>query len=202
MDGKQKAAEILRTLRSRHELTQRDLARLVGVPQPTISSIESGLREPSLSLLSSIVESVGESLQVVVLPAERSSGVETARKIRQVAREGLDARVLEDAILRLALSFRDTIRSQTDERFRALVFDPPSLTEDRRWDAFLAASVEEECAQRDIAPPRWVNDSHRFVKPFWFFSENPALHQWEFETAPAAFIRHGILAAAEELASV
>ena len=202
MDGKQKAAEILRALRSRHQLTQRDLARLAGVPQPTISAIESGLREPSLSLLSSMVESVGESLQIVVLPAEQSSAVETARKMRVIVSNGLDAKVREDAILRRALSFRDAIRSQSEERFRALVLDPPSLMGDRRWDAFLAACVEEECARRDLAPPRWVNDPRRFVKPFWFLSENPALHQWEFETAPAAFVRHGILAAAEELTSV
>ncbi len=50
--------------------------------------------------------------------------------------------------------------------------------------------------------PRWTNDRRRFAKPFWYLSENPALHQWELATAPAAFVRHGVLAAADELESV
>lgn len=202
MDGKQKAAAILRSVRERHHLTQRDLARMANVPQPTISAIESGGREPSLSLLSAIVESAGESLQILLAPASPFSGIETARIIRQIMRQEGDVQALEDSILRRALSFRDVIRSQTEEQFGALVVDPPCLVGAPRWDAFLAATVEEECARRDLAPPRWVNDPHRFVKPFWFLSENPALHQWEFETSPAAFVRHGIFAAAEELASV
>jgi len=202
MDGKQKAAAILRAVRERHHLTQRDLARMANVPQPTISAIESGGREPSLSLLSSIVEAAGESLQVTLAPASPFSGVETSRKILQIVNEGGNVSAREDSILRRALTFRDVIRSQTEEQFERLVIDPPSLIGDPRWDAFLAATVEEECARRDLAPPRWVNDHHRFVKPFWFLSANPALHQWEFETAPAAFVRHGIFAAADELASV
>ena len=62
--------------------------------------------------------------------------------------------------------------------------------------------VEDECARKDVLPPRWTEDRRRFVKPFWYLSENPALHQWELETAPAAFVRHGVLAAADELESV
>jgi hypothetical protein len=100
------------------------------------------------------------------------------------------------------LSFRDALRSRTPGDFTTLVTDPPQLIGDARWDAFVAAVVEEECARRDDPPPRWINDHRRFVKPFWFLSDNPALHQWEFETAPAAFVRHGILAAIEELTSV
>lgn len=202
MDGSQKAAEILKSLRRSKGLTQRDLARLARVPQPTIAAIESAQREPSLSLLSSIVESTGFSLQVKLAPLARLGAVSIARRLSEALHEDGDSRQLEDSALRLSLSFRDAIRRANDDSLRELTSDPPSLVGDPRWDAFLAATVEEECARRDVLTPRWVNDPARFVRPFWHLSENPSLHQWEFMTAPAAFVRHGVLVAAEELASV
>jgi transcriptional regulator with XRE-family HTH domain len=202
MDGKQKSAEILRSLRRLKGLTQRDLARVAHVPQPTIAAIESAQREPSLSLLSSIVESTGLSLHVTLAPLARLSAVNIARRLSEVLHEEGNSRNLDDSALRISLSFRDAIRSADDDSLRSLIVDPPNLVGDSRWDAFLAAAVEEECARRNIPTPRWVNDSGRFVKPFWHLSENPKLHHWEFATAPAAFVRHGVLVAAEELASV
>lgn len=202
MDGKQKAAGILRSLRRSMGLTQRDLARLADVPQPTIAAIESALREPSLSLLSSIVESTGFSLHVTLTPLARLGVVSTARQLSEVLQEVRDSGQSEDSALRISLSFRDAIRRASDSELGELIGDPPNLVGDLRWDAFLAATVEDECARRIAPTPRWVNDPARFVKPFWHLSENPSLHQWEFETAPAAFVRHGVLVAAEELASV
>jgi len=83
-----------------------------------------------------------------------------------------------------------------------LIDDPPDSSGSLKWDAFLAAVVERECLRRDVETPRWVDDPSRFLQPFWYLSKNPALHEWERSTAPAAFVRHGILAAAEEVASV
>jgi transcriptional regulator with XRE-family HTH domain len=202
MDGKHKSAEILRSVRAVKGLTQRDLARLAHVPQPTIAAIESAQREPSLSLLSSIVESVGLSLHVTLVPLARLSAVNVARQLREVLHEEGDSRKLDDSALRLSLSFRDALRSADDASLKKLIVDPPDLVGDSRWDAFLAAVVEEECARRNVPTPRWVNDSARFAKPFWHLSGNPKLHHWELVTAPAAFVRHGVLVAAEELASV
>ena len=202
MDGKQKASEILRTLRWSRGLTQRDLARLAQVPQPTIAAIESAQREPSLSLLSSIVESTGFSLELTLAPLHRLGAVNIARRLSEVLQKERYSRQSEDSALRLSLSFRDAIRRASDDELGELIGDPPNLVGDPRWDAFLAATVEDECARRGAPTPRWVNDSTRFVKPFWHLSENPSLHQWEFETAPAAFVRHGVLVAAQELASV
>jgi len=202
MDGKQKFSEILRTLRRINGLTQRELAHLAGVPQPTVAAIESGQREPSLSLFSSIVESAGYALSLEVVPLVRFGALSTARNIREALSSDSDSRQGEDSALRITLSFRDALRGTPDEGFRQYIDSPPSLVGFARWDAFLAAVVEEECARRDANPPRWVNDPARFVKPFWHLSENPSLHEWEFTTAPASFIRHGVIASVDELASV
>ena len=202
MDGKQKAAEILRTLRRRNDLTQRDLARLARVPQPTIASIESAQREPSLSLLSRIVETAGYGIQLDLVPLARFGAVNTARRIEQALLEDQEPHRIEDSVLRLVLSFHDVIRKVGDEALRDLIDEPPSLCGSSQWDAFLAAVVEDECARRNVPTPRWVNDPARVLKPFWYLSKNPSLHDWEFVTAPAAFVRHGVLVAAEELASI
>jgi transcriptional regulator with XRE-family HTH domain len=202
MEGKQKAAEILRTVRRANDLTQRALARLARVPQPTIAAIESARREPSLSLLSRIVESAGYGIQLDLVPLARFGAVNTAGRIERALLEDQEPYRVEDSVLRLVLSFRDAIRHVDNDALRDLIDEPPSLSGSSRWDAFLAAVVEDECARRSVSTPRWVNDPARVLKPFWYLSNNPALHDWEFTTVPAAFMRHGVLVAAEELASV
>jgi transcriptional regulator with XRE-family HTH domain len=202
MDGKKKAAELLRTLRHKRDLTQRDLAKLAGVPQPTIAAIESAQREPSLSLISRIVESAGFGLQIDLRPLARFGVLSTSRQIEKTLREVQDTDRIEDSALRLVLSFRDALRRANELELHDLIYEPPSHSGSARWDAFLAAVVDEECARRDIPAPRWVNDPDRFLKPFWYLSQNPSLHDWEFETAPAPYVRHGVLVAAEELASL
>jgi transcriptional regulator with XRE-family HTH domain len=202
MDGKWCAAGLLRTARHLRGLTQRDLAQLCGVPQPSIAAIESINREPSLSLLSAVLEAAGLALHIELKPLPRFGAVNTARQIHQLFREENENLRKEDSALRTVLSFRDFIRNSNDEELNELIEDPPNLTGNAQWDAFLAAVVEEECVRRDVPTPRWVNDGARFLKPFWYLSKNNGLHEWEFTTAPAAFVRHWIFVAAEELASV
>lgn len=205
MDGRFKWAELVREARIRRNLTQRELARGAGVPQPTIAEIEAARREPSLSLVSRIVESVGFGIRVELTPLRRYSAVSAGARGRLVLAEGLsnsEASSADDQLLRIMLSFRDALLLSETSELQRLIGDPPDRIGDERWDAFLAAVVEDVCASRDVTPPRWVNAPEKFLKPFWFLSENRRLHDWEFETAPAAFVRHGILAAAEELESV
>jgi hypothetical protein len=97
---------------------------------------------------------------------------------------------------------KDTLRRSGHERFLALTSQAPSLVGDSRWDAFLAAVVEDEAARKAISPPRWTNDPSRFHRPFWYLSENPRFHTWEIANSPGAFVRHGVFAAEEELSSV
>jgi len=59
---------MLRMARRRAGLTQRELARRAGVPQPTISRIERGQVSPSLATLGPLIEACGMQLEVVELP--------------------------------------------------------------------------------------------------------------------------------------
>ena len=202
MDGKQKFSEILRAFRTSRGLSQRELANLAGVPQPTIAAIESAQREPSLTLLSSIIESGGGSLKIEIRPLARYGVVNTAIQIRRALKRALADERTNDSALRLSISFYDFIRSSGADEFYELVNNPPILVGDSRWDSFLAAIVENECSLRDVSPPKWINDDSRFLKPFWHLSSNALLHDWEFATVPAAFLRHGVVVAADEFASV
>ena len=176
------------------------------MPQPTISEIEGGRREPSLTLLSKIIEATGQTFEIRLVPLERYGAVATARRIEERLRSKPEGHASDairtDGALRAVLDFRDALRRSDSDELDLLVSGPPNVTGFTPWDALMAAVVEDECARKDVASPRWTNDRRRFAKPFWYLSKNPDLHQWELETAPAAFLRHGVLAAADELESV
>ena len=55
---------MLRELRRRHGLDQKELARRVGTEQPAISRLERDRLSPSLETLNGIFEAVGETLTV------------------------------------------------------------------------------------------------------------------------------------------
>lgn len=62
------AATLIRTVRARRGLTQRELAKLIGTSQPNISAYEHGRRAPSLETLQRIVEGAGERLRLTLAP--------------------------------------------------------------------------------------------------------------------------------------
>ena len=102
----------------------------------------------------------------------------------------------------VVIDLKDALRRSSNEGFDALTSQAPSLVGDTRWDAFLAAIVEDEAARKAISPPRWTNDPKRFNRPFWYLSKNPRFHTWEIANSPGALIRHGVFAAEDELESV
>jgi transcriptional regulator with XRE-family HTH domain len=206
VDGKAVASAFLRDLRQRQGLSQRALAQRAGVPQPTVAEIEAGRREPTLSLLSNIAEAVDEVIEVRAVPLKRFSAVATSRQIKDrlfgSKYQELTPSLRKDGALRSVLDMRDALRRSSEDELRQLIDVPPTLVGDSRWDAFVAAVVEDESARKSVISPRWTNDPRRFVKPFWYLSDIPELHAWELANAPASFVRHGVLAAEEELESV
>lgn len=206
MDGRAEASEILRQLRRDSGLTQRELAAKAGVPQSTIAEVEAGRREPSLTLLSRITESAGWSIAVRLEPLPPHSAVATANRVKDrlygEEGEGLSPDTREDGALRAVIDLKDALRRSAHGEFDALTSQAPGLVGDTRWDAFLAAIVEDEAARKAISPPRWTNDRNRFNRPFWYLSKNPRFHTWEIANSPGSLIRHGIFAAEDELESV
>ncbi len=196
------AGALLREGRVRRGLSQRALAERAGVPQPTIAAIEAGRRRPSFDLFVRIVERGGLPIRVVLSepPAWGAAGA-GAQIVRFLADEHRREQQRHDSALRTVLDLRDTLLRTPAGELGALVSDRAELSGDRRWDAFLAGVVEEATARHRVPPPAWTQEPERFVEPFWHLSDSEAFHEWERETAPAALLRHGVLAAAGELES-
>ncbi len=64
------ASEMLRMARRRAGLSQRELARRAGIPQPTISRIERGRLSPTLDTLEPLVRACGMRVLVEDDPTE------------------------------------------------------------------------------------------------------------------------------------
>lgn len=80
----------MRTFRARHGLTQSELARRSGVPQPVLSMYEHGRRVPSLGTLEAILAVCGEAVQVTETPAaQHDRSVARAIEIHRMVLEKL-----------------------------------------------------------------------------------------------------------------
>jgi DNA-binding XRE family transcriptional regulator len=75
-------ARLLIQFRMRHELTQEQLAHMMGTSTPAISRLESGTHVPSLTTLSRLAEAAGERL---VIGFERTNSPSRKREHRMVA---------------------------------------------------------------------------------------------------------------------
>jgi transcriptional regulator with XRE-family HTH domain len=64
------AARILNMARRRAGLTQRELAKRSGIPQPSISRIERGQASPTVDTLERLLRASGQELEPVGVPAE------------------------------------------------------------------------------------------------------------------------------------
>ncbi|MCB1080564.1 MAG: helix-turn-helix transcriptional regulator, partial [Chlamydiia bacterium] len=71
-------AEVIRLLRKRFCMTQKQLAKRAGMPQSYISKIESGELEPTLKTIKKIFEVF--SSDVIILPIARSSFDDVIKK--------------------------------------------------------------------------------------------------------------------------
>ena len=76
------SARLLRSARRAARLSQRDLARRTGVPQPLISAVENGRRQPGADLLLRLVRATGHDLQ---LRDTVAGSRDAAAKLEQVA---------------------------------------------------------------------------------------------------------------------
>lgn len=57
------AAALVRDVRQRRDMSQRDLARAAGVPQSTVANVESGRHQPSVAMLERLLEAAGFRLE-------------------------------------------------------------------------------------------------------------------------------------------
>jgi hypothetical protein len=99
--------------------------------------------------------------------------------------------------------FLDEFAMRPDDRSRLqAVAEPPPLTGDRRYDAFLGALAEHLMASHGLRRPLWSLAPERFLDRFWFVSESPGFRAVSIAQAPAAFRRRGVFIPARSLGRV
>jgi predicted nucleotidyltransferase/DNA-binding XRE family transcriptional regulator len=91
-----RAGHLLRRTRHRAVLTQAEVAERAGLPQSTVSAYESGDRQPTLPMLSKLLEAMGSELTIAAAPLPEQLEVLTGpmglrvRRHRQVIADEAD----------------------------------------------------------------------------------------------------------------
>ena len=132
------AGEAVRETRRMRGLTQGALATVAGVPQSTISELESGKRQPSLPLLARIIESAQGPSHLHITARERHSAAGTAERVTASLASGPAG---EDSALRAVLDLRDVLGKANGKRLGALSGQAPLLCGNRRFDAFILSLI-------------------------------------------------------------
>lgn len=190
------ARDILIGAREARGVSQSVLARSSGVSQPSISNIERGRSDPTVSTLNRLLAPL--DAQVVWLPTALLTPAAAASLIASSARAGKCVLDVEWAIKQLA----DDLAATPPGLRGAQCATPPASTGDVKYDAAIAALVEHRLAEAGLPSPAWVSDSHRFVSPEWLVCGVSGLEDLVRADTPAAFLRHGVLLSADDLVSV
>ena len=177
-------------------LTQRGLAALAHVPQPSIAELESGAQgDATVGLLERLLGPCGG--QLIAVPTTTPSVAAAGAALRRSVREGHVG-----LLFRQLIQVNDDLADEPPATRLALCLTPPPLTGDRCVDAFLAAVVEYRLRKDRLPVPDWTSLPDRYCDPPWDVAGIPALTEDVRATTPAPFKRHGVLIAADELASV
>lgn len=178
------AAVILREARTDAGLSRRGLAAKANVPISTVSRIEEGLSDPTLSMLARLVEAAGCDLIVESRPREdRLSLAELATAwSEQSGRFKIDWTRLR--------AFVDRIQ-QHPETLPDAIADPPAPTH-LLLNAILAALAEQLADEYDIERPRWTRAFGPLDEP-WAPPSTPRMRAAFDESTPEAFRRRNLV---------
>jgi transcriptional regulator with XRE-family HTH domain len=187
---------LLRGPREAAGLSQRGLAKLARVPQPSIAELESGAQaDATIGLVARLLDPCGS--QLISVPTTTPTVAAASIELRDSARKGR-----EGLLLRQLLQVNDDLAREEPATRIALCLTPPLLTGDARVDAFLAALCEYRLRGVRLPVPAWTSQPSRYCDPPWDVAGIPALVDDVRRSTPTPFRRHGVLISKEDLESV
>jgi transcriptional regulator with XRE-family HTH domain len=101
------AGQIVQEARRRAGLTQRRLAELAGVTQPTVARIENGLIQPTFERLLELVRACGLDLDIRVVPLDEDAWTVAERGLALTPDERLDRAVGAVELMREGRELRE-----------------------------------------------------------------------------------------------
>jgi transcriptional regulator with XRE-family HTH domain len=93
-DVKSNLADNVRRLRAARQLSQQQLANLSGIPRPTWASLETGVANPTLSVLSKAAIAFNVSIEELIGPPRNEFQYIPADKVRRRKKQGAMIRPL------------------------------------------------------------------------------------------------------------
>ena len=195
------ASSLILQLRREQGLTLRALAERAGTSSATLSNYELGIKEPRLSTLERLVEASGSKLSLEVIPATidgrwNDARVSAAKSSRRAALAIRDHK--EEVAFRICLELIDDLNAVTPYRLEQLTRDAPPFTGDSRYDALIAAIVENACVSNGAPTPPWVYETTRSVEK-WYLTDVESLHGEADRETPPIYRRHGVFILEDEL---
>jgi transcriptional regulator with XRE-family HTH domain len=187
------AGDLLRRAREDAGLSRSALAARAGVPTSTVSRIEAGSSDPTLTMLARLIAAAGRHLSLALespaLPHELMIG----SLVEAYAR---DARVRKVNWARLR-GFLDGLAEHRD-LIAVAIATPPRRSGDATFDALLAGIAEKVADDAGIPRPRWT----RAVPPAptaWETPGTPARVRAARAQAPTQLAARNIWLAAHDL---
>ncbi len=171
------AATLVQRARADAGLSCRALAARAGVPASTVSRVEHGLMDPTLTMLRRILAGASKRLLVDDVPVGR--GPSLAALAATAPSEGRFR--VDWTSLR---GFADWARRHPD-KIAGAVEDPPART-GTPLDAILASFAEELCRIHGVGPPRWTDDVPA-LKQRWEPPGTPLMRQRARSETPRTF---------------
>ncbi len=185
-------ARLVRAARRGSGYTQRALAARAGCAQSALADIERSAHDTRGEALAKLVGAAG--CRLCVLPTTAHTVAEWSDYIHEELRS---QRKSFEVAFRALIGLNDDLLAADLPIRVALCVAPPAPCGDPRLDAAIAGLVDHHLSIAGLPIPDWVTDPSRTLGEVWQVSRYADLSE-----VPEAFLRHGVLLAASELASV
>ncbi|MFI5735592.1 helix-turn-helix domain-containing protein [Kribbella sp. NPDC051587] len=187
------ASELLRRAREEAGLSRSALAIRAGVPTSTVSRIEAGSTDPTITMLGRLIAAAGLTLTVALQDTTRSR----QPRIEELA----DAHVPDAAARKINWTrlrgFIDQL-TQHQELTGPAIESPPHRTGDAMFDSLLAGIAEKLADDAGIDRPRWTRAVPASATP-WDTPGTPARVKRARTQTPPQLAARNIWLAAHDL---
>ena len=189
------AGALARSARAASGLTQCQLAVRSGIAGSSLSLIENGKRDPTVSTLEALLRATRHT--VVTVPTLRSDAARIAGEIGAAI-----TRSDHDLAFRRFLQLSDNLVSERGSTRVGLVLTEPTSTGSIGWDAAIAALCEYRLNADHLPVPDWVTEQLGRPDEPWAPRTSDYDIPADPRRVPSEFLRRGILIEAETLSSV